>query len=49
METKKELEPDLIVSKDGKILHRSDNESVRLCTELFVYFLPKFLAGFRGM
>ena len=40
------LEPDLICSKDGVILERSERETVRAYGELFCSFLPQLLSRF---
>ena len=40
------LEPDLICSKDGDVLGRSECETVRAYGELFSAFLSPFLAEF---
>ena len=40
------LEPDLICSKDGYVLGRSEREAVRACGELFCFVLPSLLRKF---
>ena len=43
----KDLEPNLICSKDGKILERSERESVRAYEGALFSVLSDFLAGWR--
>lgn len=40
------LEPDLVCSKDGKILKLSERENVRINREVVFSVLPRLLADF---
>lgn len=40
------LEPDLICSKDGEVLERSERETVRIYKEVLFFSLPRLLSAF---